>query len=67
MTDDTDLSAANIQVLSSRDGVVSFFASLGYDTDTRLPQTPAAMGITDERQILLRECRSEASSSELTQ
>jgi len=48
MNNDKDLSASDIQVLSSRDGVVSFFASLGYNTDTRLPQTPAAMGITAE-------------------
>ena len=48
MTDDRDLSASDIQVLASRDGVASFFAALGYDTDTRLPQTCAAMGISAE-------------------
>jgi hypothetical protein len=48
MSDDKDLRPADIQILSSRDGVASFFASLGYDTDARLPQTPAAMGVTAE-------------------
>jgi len=37
-----------VQTLSSRDGVAAFFGSLGYDTDTRLPQTAAAMGVTAE-------------------
>lgn len=48
MSDDKDLSASDVQALSSRDGVVSLFASLGYGTDARLPQTAAAMGITAE-------------------
>src|SRR5688572_2628845 len=46
MSEDRDLSKNDIQGLSSIEGVVSFFASLGYDTNTRLPQTNAAMGIT---------------------
>ena len=46
--DDKDLKPADIQTLASNDGVASFFATLGYDTDVRLPQTAAAMGITAE-------------------
>ncbi len=46
MSEDRDLSKNDIQGLSSIEGVVSFFASLGYDTNARLPQTNAAMGIT---------------------
>ncbi len=48
MSDDRDLSSADIQMLANSDSVVSFFAHLGYNTDSRLPQTPAAMGITAE-------------------
>ncbi|HEU0022837.1 MAG TPA: hypothetical protein VFR55_14370 [Dehalococcoidia bacterium] len=46
--DDKQLTTADIQALSNRDGVASFFASLGYATGVRLPQTSAAMGITAE-------------------
>jgi hypothetical protein len=46
--DDKELTSADIQILANRDGVASFFASLGYDTDVRLTQTSAAMGITAE-------------------
>jgi len=45
---DKELSRADIQELASRDAVVSFFAGLGYSTDTRITQTCAAMGITAE-------------------
>jgi len=48
MTDDKDLTPSDIQVLSNRDALASFFAGLGYNTDARLPQTAAAMGITAE-------------------
>ena len=48
MTEDKDLSSGDIQTLADRDGVISFFAGIGYQTDTRLPQTAAAMGITAE-------------------
>ena len=48
MTDDRDLSPSDIQGLSSRDALASFFATLGYHTDARIPQTVAAMGITAE-------------------
>jgi len=36
----------DIQVLSSRDQVVALFAALGYQTDSRLAQSPANLGIT---------------------
>lgn len=48
MSEDRDLRPADVQAISSRDGVASLFAGLGYKTDARLPQTPAAMGITAE-------------------
>lgn len=46
MTDDKNLSKADLQTLATRDGVVAFFASLGYRTDARQTQSVAAMGIT---------------------
>ncbi|MDP2950134.1 MAG: TaqI-like C-terminal specificity domain-containing protein [Chloroflexota bacterium] len=46
--DDQDLKPADIQGLSSRDAIVSFFDKLHWRTDARLTQTPAAMGITAE-------------------
>ena len=46
MTDDRNVSIANVQTLATRDGVAAFFAALGYDTDTRQPQSVSAMGIT---------------------
>ena len=54
MIDDKDLSAADVQTLATRDGVVAFYAGLGYRTDSRQTQSAAAMGITAaslERQI----------------
>ncbi|MGD0947016.1 MAG: hypothetical protein ABSA52_06265 [Candidatus Binatia bacterium] len=36
----------DIQVLSSRDQVAALFAALGYQTDSRLAQSPANLGIT---------------------
>ena len=54
MTDDKNISTVEVQALATRDGVVGFFAALGYRTDSRQPQTAAAMGITAsslERQI----------------
>lgn len=44
--DDKDLRPADIQSLANIDGVATFFATLGYDTDARLSQTAAALGIT---------------------
>ncbi len=46
--DDRDFRAADVQLLASRDAVAAFFATLGYNTDARTPQTAAAMGITAE-------------------
>ncbi len=54
MTDDKNIATAEVQALAARDGVVGFFAALGYRTDSRQPQSAAAMGITAsslERQI----------------
>ena len=48
MIDDKNLTASDVQTLASRDGVVAFFAMLGYDTDSRQTQTVDAMGITAE-------------------
>ncbi len=45
---DKELTRTDIQALASRDSIVSFFANLGYRTDTRMTQTCAAMGITAE-------------------
>ena len=46
MTDDRNISLADVQTLATRDGVAAFFAALGYGTDTRQPQSVSAMGIT---------------------
>ena len=46
MTEDKNISVADVQTLATRDGVVGFFAALGYGTDTRQPQSVSAMGIT---------------------
>ena len=46
MTDDRDISVADVQTLATRDGVAAFFAALGYRTDSRQPQSASAMGIT---------------------
>lgn len=46
MTDDRDISIAEVQTLVTRDGVAAFFATLGYRTDSRPTQTASAMGIT---------------------
>jgi len=45
---DFDLQSSHIQELSNRDAIAAFFAALGYNTDTRLPMTHAAMGFTGE-------------------
>jgi TaqI-like C-terminal specificity domain len=44
---DFDLQSSQIQTLSTRDAIVAFFATLGYDTDARLTQTPSAMGFPE--------------------
>ena len=46
MTDDRNISVADIQTLATRDGVAAFFAALGYRTDNRQTQSVSAMGIT---------------------
>ena len=46
MTDDRNISVADVQTLATRDGVAAFFAALGYRTDSRQPQSVSAMGIT---------------------
>ncbi len=43
---DNDLKSKDIQTLSSKEGIAAFFATLGYDTEARLPQTATALGIT---------------------
>ena len=48
ITDDRELTRPDIQTLTGRDAIVSFFAGLGYRTDARVSQTCAAMGITAE-------------------
>ena len=45
MTDDKDISKAELQTLATRDGVAAFFAALSYRTDSRQTQTVSAMGI----------------------
>ena len=46
MSDDRNISIADVQTLATRDGVVAFFAALGYHTDSRQPQSVSAMEIT---------------------
>ena len=46
MTDDRNITVADLQTLATRDGVAAFFAALGYRTDSRQPQSVSAMGIT---------------------
>ena len=46
MIDDKEISASDVQTLSTRDGIAAFFASLGYRTDSRQTQSASAMGIT---------------------
>ena len=48
MIDDKNLTASDVQTLASRDAVVAFFATLGYNTDSRQPQSAAAMGVAAE-------------------
>lgn len=45
---DKELTRLDIQALSSRDSLVSFFAKLGYHTDKCMTQTCPAMGITTD-------------------
>jgi hypothetical protein len=45
---DQEVSRQQIQSLNDADAIVAFFAYLGYDTNSRLQQTPANLGITSE-------------------
>ena len=45
---DRPLSHEEVQRLTSREAIVAFFAALGYDTEKRIEQTPANLGITAE-------------------
>lgn len=47
-THDRELRLSDIQSLSNADEMPAFFARLGYDTDARISQTPANLGITAE-------------------
>ncbi len=48
LTHDIDLSYKDIQALDSPDALAAFFARLGYDTNHRLVQHAAAIGITGD-------------------
>ncbi len=48
LTEDYELTREDVQLLSSRDALTAFFARLGYDTNHRLVQNVAAMGITSD-------------------
>jgi hypothetical protein len=48
MHEDRDLRPSDIQTLSNKDGLATFWGSLGYSIDARLAQTPQAMGITGD-------------------
>jgi len=45
---DLELGPPDIQSLSNVDEITAFFARLGYNTDARISQTPANLGITAE-------------------
>ena len=49
IVNDKDLKSEDVQALAGKDNLVFFFASLGYDTEVRLPLTSAALGITAEQ------------------
>lgn len=55
LTDDKDLRPADIQSLSNRNEIASFFLKLGYNIDDRVEQIPSALGITNDS--LLRQIR----------
>src|SRR5713226_529035 len=48
LNQDYELSNADVQLLASRDALAAFFARLGYNTNHRLVQNIAAMGITTD-------------------
>jgi hypothetical protein len=45
---DKELTRQQIQNLYNAEGLTAFFAYLGYDTNNRVPQTPASLGIISE-------------------
>jgi hypothetical protein len=45
---DREVRREDVQMLSSRDQVAALFAALGYQTDARLTQSPANLGITPD-------------------
>ena len=45
---DKELTRQQIQNLNNAEGLIALFAYLGYDTNNRIPQTPANLGITAE-------------------
>jgi hypothetical protein len=45
---DRELSSRDVQALESGEAVAGFFTALGYDASSRVEQTAAAMGITQE-------------------
>ena len=45
---DKELTRQQIQSLNDAEAIVAFFAYLGYDTNNRVPQTPANLGIVSE-------------------
>ncbi len=51
---DLDLKITDIQHLANADSIVGLFTALGYATEWRVPQTPAALGFPEklEREVL---------------
>jgi hypothetical protein len=45
LAEDRQLTAQDVRALSSAEAVARFFAQLGYPLETRLPMTPAALGL----------------------
>jgi hypothetical protein len=45
---DLQVSSADVQALNTADAFAAFFAALGYDSDARLAQSPANLGISNE-------------------
>ena len=45
---DKEVTRQQIQSLNDIEAIAAFFAYLGYDTNNRVPQTPANLGITSE-------------------
>ena len=48
---DREVSRHEVQALGSADALTGFFAYLGYNTDARIQQSPANLGITAEGTI----------------